>query len=85
MAKSCVSLRMAVGLGALFEGFVYRSCYGYHGYRSCVFQRFIRNLINGCLLCVHSKRDGRQDPIQSERIDAYRANFSREKKAGDRF
>ena len=24
MAKSCVSLRMAVGLGALFEGFVYR-------------------------------------------------------------
>ena len=33
------------GLG--FAGFVYRRCYGY---RSCVFRRFIRYLINRCLI-----------------------------------
>ena len=33
------------GLG--FAGFVYRRCYGY---RSCVFQRFIRYLINRYLI-----------------------------------
>ena len=33
-------------------------------------------------LCVHAT--GRQDPIQSERRDAYRANLSREK-TGDKF
>ena len=37
----------SVGPGLGFARFVYRRCYGYW---SCVFQRFIRYLINRCLI-----------------------------------